>query len=64
LNETTLLRVAGYIEGQYFCAGAVFELDPPVCTRAADRLEFCLNRGLTQVIAMCRLHGFEYEIVQ
>lgn len=61
MSTAILLRVTG----PDFCAGAVFDCDPPICVRAADKISLVfLNRGLNQCIALCRLKGWRYEVVE
>ena len=46
-----------------FCAGAVFGCDPPICIRAADKLEILTGHGLDKCIGFCEQQGWRYEVL-
>jgi hypothetical protein len=61
MQNELLLRVTG----PGFCCGAVFAMDPPICIRAADKIELvALHRGLDRVITHCRRQGWAYEVLE
>jgi len=52
-------------DGEDFCGGAVFAMDPPICIDAADKIyDLCINRGLDKIVAFCLLKGWKYEIIK
>jgi hypothetical protein len=46
-----LLRVTA----NNFCAGAIFNCDPPICTEVADRLQSFIGHGLHKCLTDCTI---------
>lgn len=44
------------------CAGALFDCDPPLCIKAADRICFFVGHGLDRCIRYCDRQGWQFEI--
>lgn len=52
------------IQGPDFCAGAVFDLDPPICIEAAPRLAFLAGRGYAKCRDLARRQGWTIEVLE